>query len=262
MAEYIDRYDSMARWFASRGYAVYGNDHIGHGLSVTPNHPLGDLGGRNQDGEIFVKDVKTLSDMAKKENPGKPFYLFGHSMGSFIGRCYAAEYGDSLTAAIFCGSGMVPPETCEKLGEAIEHVGMIQPENKFDQAVADIMAVTGSTDWLSVNQKNQDDYKADPLCGFAFTIRGYGQSLELIAESCDPETIGETPKDLPMFFISGSKDPVGLYGVGFNAMVNAYTKDHTKVSSKLYEGYKHEIHNDDCKDEVYADILAFIQANK
>lgn len=51
-------------------------------------------------------------------------------------------------------------------------------------------------------------------------------------------------------------------GVGFNAMVNAYTKDHTKVSSKLYEGYKHEIHNDDCKDEVYADILAFIQANK
>jgi len=65
-----------------------------------------------------------------------------------------------------------------------------------------------------------------------------------------------------MFFISGSKDPVGLYGVGFNAMVNAYTKDHTKVSSKLYEGYKHEIHNDDCKDEVYADILAFIQANK
>ena len=124
MAEYIDRYDSMARWFASRGYAVYGNDHIGHGLSVTPKHPLGDLGGRNQDGEIFVKDVKTLSDMAKKENPGKPFYLFGHSMGSFIGRCYAAEYGDSLTAAIFCGSGMVPPETCEKLGEAIEHVGM------------------------------------------------------------------------------------------------------------------------------------------
>ncbi len=260
ISEYIDRYDSMARWFVNQGYAVYGNDHIGHGQSVTKQHPLGDTGALNGDGEVYVKDTKKLTDIAKKENPGVPYFLFGHSMGSFIARNYVAEYGDELDGVIFCGSGQFPDEALEGIGTTVEYIGLIQNGDTLDKAVATIMG-QGSTSWLSVNKKNQEDYAADPLCGQALTVKSYGQAAEMIGEACSPETIGECPQDLPIFFISGSKDPVGLYGVGFKQAVNAYSKDHTNVTSKLYEGYKHEIHNDDCKLEVYRDILNFVQSN-
>ncbi|MGN0446450.1 MAG: alpha/beta fold hydrolase [Acutalibacteraceae bacterium] len=261
VAEYIDRYDSMARWFVDQGYAVYGNDHVGHGQSVTKEHPLGDIGSKNENGQTFVEDCKTLTGIAKKENPGKPFFLFGHSMGSFIARRYAAQYGNELDGLILCGSGQIPAETCKKLGQGLTYIGMTQTDDKLDNAVKVLMGAAGSTDWLSVNQENRDKYEADPLCGFPLTVQSYGETIELLADASSPATIGKAPKDLPIFFISGSKDPVGLYGVGFNQAVAAYRKGHTKVSSKLYEGYKHEIHNDDCKLEVYQDILQFIQSN-
>ena len=88
MAEYIDRYDGMARWFAERGIAVYGNDHLGHGLSVNDKYPLGYFGTKNQNAFVFRDDAKQLTDIAKEQNPGVPYVLFGHSMGSFVARIY------------------------------------------------------------------------------------------------------------------------------------------------------------------------------
>ena len=100
MAEYIDRYDGMARWFAEHGVAVYGNDHLGHGLSVNDKYPLGYFGTNNDKGFVFRDDAKQLTDIAKEQNPGVPVVLFGHSMGSFVARTYIAKYGDGLKAAV------------------------------------------------------------------------------------------------------------------------------------------------------------------
>ncbi len=265
MAEYIDRYDSMARWFAEQGYAVYGNDHIGHGQSVNENYPLGYFGTENYQGVVFVEDVYTLTDLAKKENPGVPFFLFGHSMGSFVTRVYLSRYGKELDGAVICGTAGANPaiDLAITIGKAL-----CKRKGKAPGKLLNKLAFAGwnkktshrtNFDWLSKDKVNVDEYIDDPLCGFLFSNQGFLDLFTLNKYIFDDEVIENTPEDLPLFFIAGTGDPVGSYGKGVKEVVKAYKKTGHNVSKKLYKGDRHEIHNDLDKIEVYHDIQAFAE---
>ena len=108
MAEHGERYEDFAKYLVAEGYAVFANDHIGHGKSVATDDDLGYFGER--DGWLaFVNDAKLLTDLAKNEYPDKPVILFGHSMGSFIARSYAEKFGGDLAGAVFCGTSGTNP---------------------------------------------------------------------------------------------------------------------------------------------------------
>ncbi len=267
MAEYGDRYDSVARYFAERGYAFYINDHLGHGKSINDTYELGYFG-ENEKGHVFVDDCKRLTDIIKAENPGVPVIIYGHSMGSFVTRIYLSKYGEGLDAAVVCGTaGPNPAIGAAKLLTAIFNKTVPHKGGKL----MNVMAFLGwndktdkrtTFDWLSVDEKNVDDYIADPLCGFLFTNNGFRALITLNDYINAKEVYEGTPSDLPIYLIAGGEDPVGGYGKGIAQVEDAYKKFGKNVKTKLWDGYRHEIHNEsDIKTAVYDDVIAFIEAN-
>ena len=269
MAEYIDRYDEMARYMAERGIAVYGCDHIGHGKSVSRKCPLGYFGKKNKGGRIFIEDTKKLTDIAKKENPNVPFIIFGHSMGSFVARAYSAKYGNQLDAAIFCGTGDPGRAAVPALGLMSKplKLGRGKREGKLMNKLSfgsfnDRTEGRTEFDWLSVNDKNVDRYVDDPLCGFCFSRRGFHDLATLLKHVTKKRTFKKIPKELPILLIAGEEDPVGGYGKDVRKVhMRLKLTGHRKTRIKLFEGCRHEIHNERNREEVYRHIYRFIEKN-
>ena len=106
MAEHSARYAEFAKALAERGYAVFINDHLGHGKSVASKEDLGFFGPMGYD--ALVKDMKQLTEIAKKEYPELPFIIFGHSMGSFLAREYTALSADNAAKAVLLHDRRIP----------------------------------------------------------------------------------------------------------------------------------------------------------
>ncbi|MBQ5580442.1 MAG: alpha/beta hydrolase, partial [Clostridia bacterium] len=115
-------------------------------------------------------------------------------------------------------------------------------------------------DWLSVYEKNVDVYIDDPLCGFLFSNQGFRDLITMNDYMMKQEVIDAVPADLPICFIAGDEDPVGSYGAGVKEVVELFKKNHSDISCKLYEGKRHEIHNEEDGEVVYQDVLNFIEA--
>ncbi|MEE1491140.1 MAG: alpha/beta fold hydrolase, partial [Massilioclostridium sp.] len=103
MCEYIDRYDHFARYLAGHGYLVCGNDHIGHGRTAGSEEKLGYFS-PSGGGKHLTDDVHQLVQRMQREYPSLPYFLLGHSMGSFITRNYIVQYPKGLSGYICCGT--------------------------------------------------------------------------------------------------------------------------------------------------------------
>lgn len=263
MAEHGERYEQFARFLASRGYAVFVNDHIGHGKSAASPDDLGYFG--EKDGWIgFVSDAKLLTDKAKEKYPGVPVIFFGHSMGSFIARSYVEKYGSELAGAVFCGTSGLNPAA----GAGIKLAGIIAKFNgsKSRSPFIDKIAfgsynkkyenVRTKFDWLSRDAAEVDKYIADPFCGFLFTAVGYRDMFTILNNVSGKSWYQNVPVTLPMLIISGKMDPVGEYGKGVKQVHrDLKATGHCDVVLKTYDDARHEILNELNKEEVYKDVL-------
>ena len=103
MAEHSALYKPFCEYMAQRGFVVVINDHLGHGRSVTSGALYGHFG---EEGGLYnvVEDQRNLQSIMREKYPELPYFLMGHSMGSFIAREFAAAYGNSLTAVVFMGT--------------------------------------------------------------------------------------------------------------------------------------------------------------
>lgn len=267
MAEYIDRYDELARYFCERGYVVTGDDHLGHGQSVNSKDELGYFAKENPV-ETVIADERSLFELTKKEYPDVPYYILGHSMGSFITRNFLAKYSEDLTGAIVCGTGLQPPailgvarflagaQKC--FGGDKKPAGLINGI-AFGSYNAHIKNAQTEYDWLSVNPANVEKYVADDLCGVLFTGNGFRTLFGLIKGCQKKEAFSLAKKDLPILVTAGDEDPVGNYGKAPTKVAELYKAGGmTNVSLKLYEGLRHEIFNEDVREQVYADFFAFL----
>lgn len=268
MAEYAARYAPFAEFLVGKGFLVCADDHLGHGKSVVSENDLGYFN-KERSTDTVIADIRTLQLDVKEQNAGKPYFILGHSMGSFFCRKYISLYGDDFDGAIIMGSGFKSKATLNSAlffvktnalfcgwrnrSKLIKNLAFGSYNKKFKPARTE-------NDWLSKNPENVDAYERDGLCGFSFTNNGYSILFNIIKQACSDKTIKAVPKDLPVFFVAGADDPVGDYGKGVikakRKFVEAGVKD---VSIKLYKGGRHEILNDDCRDEVMEDILAFIE---
>ncbi len=267
VAEYIDRYDAFARLMASEGVAVCGNDHLGHGLSVSEEKPLGFFGAE-KGWELVVGDMKKLRDMLSEKFSGRPLLLLGHSMGSFLARSYLPRYPEDFYAAILSGTGQQPPLLCragqllakwEILRRGAQYPSETLRKIAFGSYLDRIEDPTGPNDWLSRDAELVARYGEDPLCGgtsSAALMRDMMGGLLLIQNE---KYLANMRKLMPILFLSGEADPVGGWGEGVKKAAAMFIRLGMRdVKVKLYPDGRHEMLNELNKEEVYADILAWI----
>ena len=269
MSEYIDRYDDLAGYLVGRGFVVCAEDHIGHGKTAVDAGEYGHM--PVWDGkEILLSDVHTLRQMVSELYPDVPYVIYGHSMGSFISRAYIAREGEGLAACVLSGTGNVPA-ALSKAGRTMARVLAVERGEKHRSSFIDNMGAGAygkqienartALDWLSTDEAVVDAYIEDDLCGFMFTVGGYSTLLDLTAEVVTPECAAKVPKDLPIFLVAGDGDPVGEMGKGVRAAAQLLRDAGVaRVDEKIYEGMRHEIHNEIGHEQVYDDVASWIES--
>ncbi len=264
MSEHSGRYADFARFMASRGFVVCANDHAGHGKSV--REYFGYFGKKGY--EAVVKDMHTLTQLMKAEYPNKPYFLLGHSMGSFLSRAYCAKHGQELTGILYSGTGVYTPVMGLALAVTRAFIAMRgeTAENKFINTINNKMftsrfaPVKTGREWLSRDTALIEKHAADPVCFFIFTNGGYRDLFMLIRDVSTDGWYRSVPKNLPMYIFSGDADPVGEYGKAVKIFYEKLNKSGCgDVTLKLYKDGRHEMLNEINRKDVYADILTWIK---
>jgi len=265
MSEYIERYEGFAKYLNGFGISVVGHDHIGHGHSADPK----DYGyfGEKDGWLVFVNDVQKMFEITKAEYPDIPYFLMGHSMGSFVARAWFGKHCKDVDGVIFMGTaGANPVLGAGKALNAIvrsikgsRHISKLVTMAAFGSYNNHIPNAKTYNDWLTRDDDIVRAYKKDPACGFSFTTAGYADLFSLLTYINSDEWYKDIPKDIPILVCAGDDDPVGSYGKGpaevAEKLENAGCSD---VSLLLYEGMRHEILNEFGKEAVMEDLKKFI----
>lgn len=269
MVEFIDRYDRFASFMASQGFYVVGNDHLGHGQSVTDETQLGYFA-KNDGNLCVIGDMQQLREDTRKKYPDVPYFLLGHSMGSFLSRQFIEMHGEGLSGAIIMGTGYQPAATLTA-GATLASLLRRMRGDHYRSALINNMALgsynkqfePGRTknDWLTKDEAIVDAYEANPLNQFVFTVNGYYNLFRGMRYAQRQVNLDRIPKDLPILVISGGDDPVGAAGKGPKTVAEAYRKTGIQdVTLKLFPGDRHEILNELDKKAVDAYLLHWIEA--
>jgi alpha-beta hydrolase superfamily lysophospholipase len=263
-AEHALRYERLARVLNEQGYVVYADDHRGHWKTAGSMEEAGICGPDGWNG--MVRDAKQLTDIIRENHPDLPVFLFGHSMGSMMAQQYIQNWGGDLAGAILSGStglSLVDASVLPLAEQAAQGEAADQPSELFMGLFASVnepfAPVKTPFDWLSRDEAEVQKYIDDPWCGFAFTNGMTYEFMKGMVNLFNPENEARIPKDLPVLIISGEMDPVGAND-GVMALVNRYQDELglDDVSYRLYPGARHEILNETNRDEVHADIVAWL----
>ena len=267
IAEHIDRYRPFMEFLADNGFVAAGNDHLGHGKSIRVPEEQGFFAEKDGWWRV-VDDMDKLHDIMSNEYPELPYVLFGHSMGSFLTRTYLIKHPDKYDGVILSGTGHQSPalvlggnaaaSVMAKLNGAMGD-GAKLDSLAFGTYLNKIENPRTKFDWLSRDTEQVDKYIADPLCGFVGKIGLYRDMMQGIKFITDKKNIAQMNKEKPVYFMSGDGDPVGDYGKGveraYKAFCDAGLHD---VFMRLYPGGRHEMLNETNKEQVYQDILSWL----
>ena len=264
MAEHIDRYEETALYLNAAGFAVTGHTHLGHGPQA---ETLGYFAA--EDGwNALIDDTHALRQQVSAQYPDVPYFLLGHSMGSFVVRTYCLEYEKGLAGVILSGTGHFPPPIVG-FGKLVASIscafGAEKKPNLFLQNVSNAGyndkydSPRTKFDWLSAHEPVVDAYIADPFCGFPFTSGGFRDMFDGLSRLYPP-SLSVMEKDIPVYLFAGAHDPVGKYGAGVKKVAAELKAAGVKdVSVKLYEGGRHEMFNELDKQTVWTDLILWMQ---
>ena len=266
MVEFIDRYKPLAEDLAGRGILVTGHDHLGHGGSIRTKDDYGYFA--QPDGNRAVlDDLHAMTTLTKQLYPGVPYFLLGHSMGSFYARQYLCEYGAELDGAILMGTGYQPKALVTLARTVCRVLAVFFGWQHRSKLVRDLSflgynkGLEGRTphDWLNRDQAEVDKYRADERCMFTFTLNAYYSMFTGILRLYDPDFLNRMPKDLPLLFLAGDADPVGEQSKGVQRAIDSLKAVGVQnITQKFYPGARHELLVEINRQEVFADIGSWL----
>ena len=266
MVEFIDRYKPLAEDLAGRGILVTGHDHLGHGGSIRTKDDYGYFA--QPDGNRAVlDDLHAMTTLTKQLYPGVPYFLLGHSMGSFYARQYLCEYGAELDGAILMGTGYQPKALVTLARTVCRVLAVFFGWHHRSRLVRDLSflgynkGLEGRTphDWLNRDPAEVDKYRADERCMFTFTLNAYYSMFTGILRLYDPDFLNRMPKDLPLLFLAGDADPVGEQSKGVQRAIDSLKAVGVQnITQKFYPGARHELLVELNRQEVFADIGSWL----
>ncbi len=267
LAEHAARYKRFAEVLTRAGYAVYANDHRGHGQSAGSLEKVGYFES-TPFWNAALLDMQQLTAIIQKEHTNLPVFLMGHSMGSLLTRAYISKWGNQLKGAIVCATGG-DPGMLGKIGGVIAKLtAMINGKTersdflnklsfgKFNDA---FQPTRTEFDWLSRDEAEVDKYISDPYCGGTFTAGFWIDLLKGVTQINNSSTYQATPKDLPIILLAGDKDPVGDMAKGVQQVHGAYKKVNMKdLQCTIYTDARHELLNETNRADVMQDIINWL----
>jgi alpha-beta hydrolase superfamily lysophospholipase len=243
MGEHALRYRAPLQPLIDAGIAVYANDHRGHGASAT-RATLGDFGAGGFD--AVVDDMARLTRLAKREQPGAPLILLGHSMGSFAAQIYFVRHGALIDGLALSGTAaldLLPPPDANGAGLEAFNAPFEPARTPFD--------------WLSRDPAEVDKYIADPLCGFTVTPVSMGSLFAAAAVLAEMHSVR---KDLPIYVFAGDHDPINGRLAWLTPVVERYRAAGVReITFDVYEGGRHEMLNEINRAEVVRNLSAWIE---
>ncbi len=266
MAEHIGRYEETAQRLTEKGFAVVCHNHLGHGAMAQIKGYFGEKMGW----DALIEDVDRVRKKAQEEFPDTPYFLLGHSMGSFVLRCYLqSPKVKGLKGVVISGTGYFAKPLAlfaKGFAKTLCFLGFKKKEAK----IIDTLAFAGGNkqfapvktpyDWTSRDEEKVAQYAKDPLCGFIFTGKGYYDMFTGITRLTNKKNLDLMDKDLPVYFFSGDEDPVGKNGKGVKKVVEDFKNHGVKnISIKLYPKGRHEMLNEINREEVVEDLVTWVQ---
>ena len=230
IAEHIGRYDRFARFMSDHGYLVCAEDHLGHGNTPENTEDLGYTA--DKDGWVKMTDnVRALHERIAPQYPGIPYFILGHSMGSFLTRSYLIRYPGTVDACALLGTGQ-QPESVLKAGLAACRLEQIRlgkrGRSKLLQSLcfgaynSQFKPNRTESDWVCSVDEVVDAYIADPFCQVMPTVTLMRDMLTGIRFNQQAENLAKMDKTTPVFFLSGDQDPVGSNGKGVRAAYQSF----------------------------------------
>lgn len=264
MTEHIARYESFMSELAENGYITFAYDHLGHGHTAKDDSELGFIAERDGD-DLLARDVKVFADAVRAEYGEHPYYLMGHSMGSFVVRMSTQKYITPDKLIIMGTSGPNPIAgvglmLCKILRsiKGPRHISSFIESMAFGTYNDHFKDENDSKSWLTKDVDVRKRYIADKYCTFKFTISAMHDLISLNSGCNTDEWFKSVAKKMPILLVSGEDDPVGDYGKGIKICEEKLRANGADVTMKLYPNNRHEILNDTARDETIKDILEFI----
>ncbi len=261
MMEHSGRYANMAQWFEERNIAVYCEDLPNHGVNLINS---GDLGHLNAESWSKLMDhVAKIQKHIRAEHPGVPVYLLGHSFGSLVARAFVQENSATypLSGLILSGAMQQPAMLLRAGLGLIALQSMVCGQRhrsglmislghgRYSRAFKDHAT---SFDWLSSDPQIVREYLADPLCGYACTLGYYRYFFKGLIKTYHCSGIRRYPPGLPVLLVSGSLDPAVRNGLDTRKLARKFRAfGMTHVETRIFEGGRHEMHNETNKFEIW-----------
>ena len=267
MIDYVGRYHFLIDALTKDGYVFAGNDHIGHGKSAPSPEKLGFYPGKNGATDM-VRDLHTMNKILRERFPGAPIVMLGHSMGSFLSRLYIEKYPHTAEGHIIHGTSG-PMNATVKAGKLLvklvsalkgdDHRSKLIDSVAFSSYNTKFPKAEGKHAWLTREVELVNGRDDDPFTNFKFTCSGFYQLFTALGDVSCGKWFKNYPKSMNTLILGGTMDPVGQYGKGCEKVYKKLLLEGCNaISIKLYDGARHELFNESCRDEVFADILAWL----
>ncbi|MFA6625224.1 MAG: alpha/beta fold hydrolase [Bacilli bacterium] len=265
MDEHSDRYEGFAKFLNKEGIDVYVLDDFGQGLNAKTVDSQ-----QKWPKDAWNMTIKALNLEVNALRPfGKPVYLMGHSMGSFMVQSYLEKYPDTVDKAIIMGSNG-PRRALLSVANFLSHLTTTKGNWDKPSKLMQNMAIGGyvkavkdrktDNDWLSYNEENVKRYNADPYCGHPNTCGFYREfftGMNTLYKGKNKKNISVKERIL---IVAGAEDPVGDNGVGPQKLYKMYKDLGVKdVSIIVYPHMRHEILNETDPSKPLNDIRDFLK---